>query len=280
MTSGEAFNVISLFGVDIDQWSGFYEVEHLLQVLSREEIERADRLQVGQLKQRFLWGRFFLRQVLGSITDVGASKIQFKTGFNGKPGLLNSKGKEGNFSFSRSDRFAVCCFTTGPRLGIDVELLKHMDEMAFTARTIYCDDRHVEWDALPEQKKQMAFYQSWTRKEAVAKIDGRGITAGVKGIDVPLGSLAQSETACVQLSATVSGQVQMKPCSVVLSDWSPFDEVTACVAFEADLPDGCEVKFLDRVDFGERSPTHSLGSSLPIVFAERHFSLINTSSSV
>lgn len=271
MVSDDSFNMISLFGVDIDQWSGRHEIEQALKVLSEDEIERGSRYQFEHLKERFLWGRFFLRQVLSQLTGIGASEIRFEIGTNGKPSLKNVLSTQSNFSFSRSGHFAVCCFTTGVGVGIDVESLTEVEDLPTMARAIFSDDRYAHWDRLPEAKKQIAFHRSWTRKEAVAKIDGRGVSVDITGVDVPFECFGHSESHHIQLSQAVAGQVQLPPISAVVSDWCPFDEVTASVAFEADLPNGYEVAFHDRVDDNK---SNFLDVNLPIVSVQRQFSLV------
>lgn len=274
MASRDTSNVISLFGTDINQWSDRFEIEQMKEILSDEEIERGNRFQFDQLRERFLWSRIFLRQVLSKMTGIAPREIRFGVGFNGKPFLESSGGTAGNFSFSRSGHFAVCCFTTGLRVGVDVEELKDINELSSMARTIFADEQYAQWDALQERQKQTVFYRAWTRKEAVAKIDGRGISNGLTGIDVPLEDLGKSQAAFVRLFETREGQTQVQPFSAVLSDWCPFEEVTGSVAFEANFSEVCDVEFCDQAVFagtGGQSPWADL--NFPIVSAQRQFSL-------
>ena len=281
MASRDTSNVISLFGTDINQWSGRFEIEQMKEILSDEEIERGNRFQFDQLRERFLWSRIFLRQVISVVTGVDAREIRFSGGFNGKPFLESSGGTDGNFSFSRSGRFAVCCFTTVLRVGVDVEILKDIDNLSSMARNIFVDKQYAQWDALPEQQKQTAFYRAWTRKEAVAKIDGRGISNGLTGIDVPLEDLGASQTACVRLLEAGAGQTQTPPYWAVLSDWCPFEEATGSVAFESNIPEVYDVALCDQVGFdgsGDQSPWVDL--NFPIVSTQRQFSLIEKTNDV
>jgi len=275
MVLQDSFNTISLFGVDLDQWPGCIGNKQVLNVLSEEEIKRADRYQLEHLRERFLGGRYFLRQVLGRLTGTEASEVRFEIGPNGKPFLKSAQATGGHFSFSRSGPFAVCCFAAEERVGIDIESLKEIEEMPTVAESIFSDDRYAQWASLPTHEKQNAFYRSWTRKEAAAKIDGRGISADLTCIDVPLECLGRSETAQMRLSNVKLRRKQMPPVSAVLSDWHPFHGTTACVAFEADLPAGHKVEFRDQAD-GEKDCGESnlLGLGSPIVFTHRQFLLV------
>ena len=281
MASRDTSNVISLFGTDINQWSGHFEIEQMKEILSAEEIDRGNRFQFDQLRERFLWSRIFLRQVLSKMTGIAPREIRFGVGFNGKPFLESSGGTDGNFSFSRSGHFAVCCFTTGLRVGVDVEILKDIDNFSSMARTIFVEKQYAQWDALPEQQKQTAFYRAWTRKEAIAKIDGRGISNGLTGIDVPLEDLGTSHAACVRLFEVPASQTQTQPCWAVLSDWCPFEEATGSVAFETNFSEVRDVEFCDQAGF-EGSGDQSLWADLnfPIVSTERQFSLIEKTNDV
>lgn len=264
MVHHDTFKSISMFAADIDQWARCHEIEPTKAVLSQDEVERAERFKFDELTNRFIWGRIFLRTVLGTLTEVGASEVQFEVGFNGKPFLAKLQGSDAHFSFSRSGRFVACCFTSETPVGIDIELPKEIDDLSLMSKTIFSPERFAEWDALPAAQKRAAFYRAWRRKEAVSKIDGRGISHGVADIEVPLQQLEPLKTAQVELDA-VLGKVPAPASSTVLSDWKPFDEVTACVAFGADISEANDVEFCDH--------TLQIDWEFPIVSAQRQFSL-------
>jgi 4'-phosphopantetheinyl transferase len=49
---------------------------------------------------------------------------------------------------------------------------------------IWCDDDLARWQALPPETQTQAFYRAWTRKEALAKGIGHGMTIEFKRLRV------------------------------------------------------------------------------------------------
>jgi 4'-phosphopantetheinyl transferase len=77
-----------------------------------------------------------------------------------------------DFNLSHSGTLAVCVVAGKGRIGIDVEYWKpidiHLLKDNFTAE----EWRHIKDAASPEK----TFYDYWTRKEAILKADGRGLS--------------------------------------------------------------------------------------------------------
>ena len=214
------------------------------QVLSEAELERANRFQFPILRDQFVAGRYFLRQLLGYELGIEAAEVEFSKGANGKPVIANRQKLDLQFSFSRSDRFAVVGVTRGSRIGVDVELIRKIPDMDLVAREIFSRLQLEQWQSISESERELAFLRSWTRKEAIAKVDGRGISNGVQNIDVPIGDLNG-------FAATVSCPVDSKrPGDSVhvacLSEWHPTGETIVNVAIESDT------SVAGRLDFSYR----------------------------
>ena len=145
---GFKYNMISLFAVDVDQLSRHYKTDQMLKVLSDDEKQRASRFRFDQLSDRFVSGRFFLRKVLKGLTGIPADQIRFELGENGKPAIVCSQCPKAHFSFSRSERYSVCCFSEQGRVGIDIELLSEDRELDLLAGEVFSEYELEHWHSL------------------------------------------------------------------------------------------------------------------------------------
>jgi len=90
------------------------------------------------------------------------------------------EGLEMNFSASHHENFSVVCATRKKQCGIDSELIKPL------AVDVYNDFLHAnEKEFIHEQiNPQTAFFEIWTKKEAVLKASGLGISHELQSIDL------------------------------------------------------------------------------------------------
>jgi len=84
------------------------------------------------------------------------------------------------FNISHAGSIVVCAITEGQKLGIDVEEVKEIDFEDF--RSIWRAD---EWANIYNTSGDtVPFFTYWTRKEAVIKADGKGLSIPLKEIYV------------------------------------------------------------------------------------------------
>ena len=93
----------------------------------------------------------------------------FDYGPNGKPGIVGHP--EIHFNLSHCDE-AVICVTDDSPIGVDIESVKAYDEEV--ARYAMNDDELRQIHQAP--RPNVAFTRLWTRKEAVLKRSGQGLT--------------------------------------------------------------------------------------------------------
>lgn len=96
-------------------------------------------------------------------------KPLFEYGPNGKPGIVGHP--EIHFNLSHCDE-AVICVTDDSPIGVDIESVKAYDEEV--ARYAMNDDELRQIHQAP--RLDVAFTRLWTRKEAVLKRSGQGLT--------------------------------------------------------------------------------------------------------
>jgi 4'-phosphopantetheinyl transferase len=175
-----AFGVAHLWTVDLSRgdWR-----EQSLAVLSAEERERALRFRHGTDMRRYAVGRAALRTILGGYLSIPAHEIALVYGPHGKPSLA---GGGPRFSFSHSDDLAVAAFAGEAELGVDVERLDREAEIDNVVSRFASKREREAFAALPAEERRPAFFRWWTRKEALAKAAGLGLSAPFESFDVSI----------------------------------------------------------------------------------------------
>ncbi len=159
------------------------EVEALLErsyaVLSESERRRAARIRPGMPREEFVAGRGCLRRLLAVELGVPPADLSLETGEFGKPRLREVQGLE--FNVAHSQGMVLIGMSRAGVVGVDVEALNGSghglgDVMELAAAALHPADvaRVAAAGGIDRIK---VFYRCWTRREAVAKADGRGLTA-------------------------------------------------------------------------------------------------------
>jgi 4'-phosphopantetheinyl transferase len=146
-------------------------------LLSTDERERAGHFHFERDRHRYIVGRGRLRQLLGQYLDLPPQKITFAYTDHGKPYLPPQPGQPDlRFNISHSQQFAVLAFAWGRRLGVDVEVIRPLTDIADLVRRFFAPAEVAAWETvLPEQQAD-AFFCGWTRKEAFIKAIGDGLS--------------------------------------------------------------------------------------------------------
>lgn len=85
-----------------------------------------------------------------------------------------------DFNISHSGRFVVCAAAEDIRLGIDIEQIKPVDVTDFQEQFSDDEMRLIRSD----HGSFVNFYSLWTKKEALIKADGKGLSIPLKQISV------------------------------------------------------------------------------------------------
>ncbi len=143
-------------------------------LLSPEERTKALRLRTPEAQRNFYARRTLLRRLLAHWSNTTPEALpSFDYNPFGKPILA---GSPIHFNISHSKQYFACYF--GPdEGGIDIEVMR--DAGSFMA--IREENFHPE--EIPMSKTNEGFYTIWTRKEAVLKAAGTGLTDGLNTLD-------------------------------------------------------------------------------------------------
>ena len=123
---------ILLICVDVDKMMLQIDVNRMASTLSEDELVRANNFRDSLLRDRFVAGRFCLREILGRELDMPSNKISFSIESNGKPVVSNSSNSlinGGHFSFSRSQQYALIGYSASRRIGVDIERVRSLPDM-------------------------------------------------------------------------------------------------------------------------------------------------------
>ncbi len=163
------------------------EADSLRSVLSDDERQRADRFHFDDHRRRFAVGRARLRQLLASYLNESAERLRFQYGRLGKPALAAAwRESRIQFNVSNSHEMALCALALDRDLGVDVEHIRPLDNFDGLAERYYATCELDTIRALPEDQRLTGFFNCWTRKEALLKAVGTGLSFPLDQVVVTL----------------------------------------------------------------------------------------------
>ncbi len=125
-------------------------------------------------QRQFLWGRWLLRTLLAEITGLTPAELRFKLQPNGRPFLAD--WPQVQFSLSHADTQVWAAVGSGA-LGVDVERVRPERAVMALARRYFSPEEYAALQCLHPKAQATQFYVLWTRKEALAKASGAGLSA-------------------------------------------------------------------------------------------------------
>ena len=142
-------------------------------LLAPDEEERAARFRKPEHARSFRHRRAFLRRVLGQALDRDPASLAFTVGPHGKPALV---GAPLWFNASESQGHTLVGISERRELGVDLELPLDLRDLDRLVRRIFSEDERAVWRGLADSARPAAFYRVWSRKEAILKATGEGLT--------------------------------------------------------------------------------------------------------
>jgi 4'-phosphopantetheinyl transferase len=179
------------------------QAERLAETLAPDELARAARFRFARDRLRFIAGRAALRAILARYLGVAPREVAFVYGAHGKPALTpgpplpsqRGRGPGGEaqiqFNVAHSAELALVAVARGRAVGVDVEMLRPLPELAPMIDKVCTPRERVALRALPDAERPAAFFNLWTRKEAVLKARGDGLGMALDRVEVALGEPAR-----------------------------------------------------------------------------------------
>ena len=175
-----------LVNVDLWSWDLDREADRLLQLsslLSEDETRRAARFIHRIHAVRYGVGRGRLREILASYRGCPPAELTFVYGAEGKP-FLDGLETALFFNLSHSGSRALLG-VANVSVGVDVEVVRPIEERV---EDFFSINEQAALSRLPLDDRSRGFYRCWTRKEAVVKALGGGLSIGLAEFDVSLGA--------------------------------------------------------------------------------------------
>jgi 4'-phosphopantetheinyl transferase len=159
-------------------------VKTLKQMLSADELNKADRFHFRKDSDYFVAARGFLRSILSQYLGIEPGEIIFSYGPYGKPELAEGiNEKSVRFNVAHSHGLAIYAVARGHNIGVDLEYLspdlvvEDIMEQCLTPREIVLLKAH------PHHIRQRVFFTYWTRKEACLKALGVGLALDLNRVE-------------------------------------------------------------------------------------------------
>lgn len=178
-------DAVHLHKLDLDaSWMPSVDCWSLLDPAERS---RARRFRSKLVGRQWTVARAGLRSILSSYCDCSPTHLKFGHGTFGKPVLSGRASRTGvTFNLSHSGHVAVVAVGMNIDVGIDIELKKRIRDWPNVARRFFSTNENAVLMALEESLRLGAFFDCWTRKEAIIKATGEGLHARLDDFDVSL----------------------------------------------------------------------------------------------
>jgi len=145
-------------------------------LLDPQELARANRFLRSADRDRFIASHAALRLVVGAELGVPPDVLRFDREEGGRPFVAGPASNGFDFNLSHSGDLAVIGCVEGARIGVDVEARRPLPDALRIARSHFASEEASALAALPPEDREGAFFALWTRKEAVVKALGTGLS--------------------------------------------------------------------------------------------------------
>lgn len=153
-------------------------------ILIEEEIDRANRFHFEKDRNNFVLSRGILRIILAHYLNKSPREIILHFNNYGKPFIREVKNIEFNLSHSKDK--LLLAFTNNIPVGIDIEFMNADFVKGDIAGKFFSPFEVSGLKKLPDELKIEGFYNCWTRKEALIKGIGKGLSIPLDSFDVEL----------------------------------------------------------------------------------------------
>jgi 4'-phosphopantetheinyl transferase len=166
-------------------------VDENTEVLSEDEQTRANRFHFEKDRKYFITARVILRKLLGAYLSVSPAQLQFTYAAKGKPELIDNALQ---FNLSHSKNWAIYAISKTMPVGIDIEAIAENREIDNIAQRFFSPEEFLQIKNLQGKDKLRAFYNGWTRKEALLKGIGEGLQYSLAKVVVDLADNISQQT--------------------------------------------------------------------------------------
>ena len=174
-----------MWNADLDQSA--FVIQCLSSLLSPGEKKRSERFSFDKDRNRFVVRHGLLRVLLSHYLGIKPDQIRFSYGQNGKPALpemLNSNDIRFSLSYSRG--FCLFAITRCREIGVDIEFCGRLLDCDRIINNFFSEKEKCFFYCLNKKQRENAFFKLWTKKEALIKALGIGLSLPLNSFDVSL----------------------------------------------------------------------------------------------
>ncbi len=147
-----------------------------------DDLRRSRRFAFARDRARFLTARHVMRDLLGCYLDVEPRELAILYSPHGKPGLEARFGI--GFNLTHSGDHGLIAFTRAPEIGVDIEEMCHREDRRSLASSVFCASELEALGKIDDAALDGPFLTCWTRKEALLKALGVGLSIDPREVDV------------------------------------------------------------------------------------------------
>ena len=148
-------------------------------ILSQPELAKAEKFNRSKDRLQFITAKSFLKILLARYINTTPEQVQFSEELNGKPILQMEFPVSIEFNLSHAMEMILIALSHS-KVGIDVEYIdRHLDFKQLIPHIFSTPECHFLGDS---NNMINDFYSLWTRKEALVKATGLGISEQLTSI--------------------------------------------------------------------------------------------------
>lgn len=154
--------------------------------LSIDELQRASRFYFKRDRRQFIVRRGILKQIIAEYVDIDPKNLLFGYNPSGKPFLLNDSPPHNlRFNMSHSKNMALYAISFGKEVGIDIEYMQKDIEFQQIIDRFFSQSEREYLQKINIDSRKEEFFKIWTRKEAILKALGKGLSFPLQMVNVP-----------------------------------------------------------------------------------------------
>ena len=158
-----------------------------VEFLSPAELARASKFIVDVDQTCFLRRRAALRVILAGYLGITPRDVAYSVDAFGKPAVIAPQSSTAlAFNTSHSAALALIAVARSGRIGVDVEQLRPLFEAESIAAHYFAANEAAAFATLEPRERVEGFYNAWTRKEAIVKAVGGGLSIPLHSFEVSL----------------------------------------------------------------------------------------------
>ena len=152
-------------------------------MLSSDELDRAARFRFEPDRQNFVFAHGVLRTLLSAYLGTAAGDLRFQYSEHGKPSLVSPSSAGLQFNLSHTFGAVLLGVCRNRDIGVDIERVRDDFDWEGVVAQYFSEGERRSLMRLTEPERTECFFQNWTRKEALLKARGDGLSFPLELLD-------------------------------------------------------------------------------------------------